>query len=232
MRSMILAAVLVMFAATGFAADKPVLSDINTATKADIDAVDGIGPKYAARIIDAREKAGGKFKSMKELQDVKGVGDKMFEKLACSFQVPAEGPLPCSLKMPVKASDLVNLNTGDVKALDGLPGMGKKKAELIIKHRTEKGPYLKPGDLDQVKGFGPKTIEKLVPFVCVEVDINNATVEDFTALGFVNAADIVKFRTDKGPFGQPVELGKLPGVDEKVFKAVEPILVVKAPKAN
>jgi len=230
MRSFVLAAALVAFAASAYASDKPTLPDINAATKKDIDNVDGIGPKYAARIIDAREKAGGKFKSMHDLENVKGVGDKMFEKLACAFMVPAEGPLPCSIKLPTKESDKVNLNLGDVKALDALPGMGKKKAELIIKYRTEKGWYKKPEDLDQVKGFGEKTIEKLIPLVTCEVDINSATEENFKTLGFANAADIIKHRDKNGPFGQPADLGKLPGIDEKIFKAAEPILVVRNPK--
>lgn len=52
--------------------------NINTATPADLETIDGIGPALAERIIEYR-KQNGKFKNIEELKSVKGIGDKKFE---------------------------------------------------------------------------------------------------------------------------------------------------------
>src|SRR6266511_425392 len=54
--------------------------NLNTATLAQLDALPGVGPVLAARIIDYRTKHGG-FRSVAELRQVPGVGDATFEQL-------------------------------------------------------------------------------------------------------------------------------------------------------
>lgn len=53
--------------------------NINSATAAQLDSLPGIGPAYAGRIIEYRDSHGG-FKSINEIQNVKGIGPKTFEK--------------------------------------------------------------------------------------------------------------------------------------------------------
>ncbi len=54
--------------------------NINTADSQLLQTLPGIGPKTAERIIAYRETA-GRFKSIEEIQDVKGIGPKKYEKL-------------------------------------------------------------------------------------------------------------------------------------------------------
>jgi competence protein ComEA len=61
----------------------------------------------------------------------------------------------------------VNVNQATAKQLEALPGIGKVTAEQIIAYRTQKGPFASVDDLGNVKGIGPKTLEKLRPLVAV-----------------------------------------------------------------
>lgn len=54
--------------------------NINTATAQELTALPGIGPAKAEAIIQYRE-ANGPFKAVDELNKVKGIGDKILEKI-------------------------------------------------------------------------------------------------------------------------------------------------------
>ena len=54
--------------------------NLNTATQSELEALPGIGPKVAARIVEYR-KAKGPFKKIEEVMNVQGVGEKSFLKL-------------------------------------------------------------------------------------------------------------------------------------------------------
>lgn len=53
--------------------------NINTAEKEDLELLPGIGPKTAERIIEYR-KNNGKFKQKEDIMEIKGIGEKKFEK--------------------------------------------------------------------------------------------------------------------------------------------------------
>jgi competence protein ComEA len=56
------------------------LLDLNRATDQDFDALPGIGPRLAERIMEYRQSAGA-FRSLDELRAVKGIGKKKFERI-------------------------------------------------------------------------------------------------------------------------------------------------------
>ena len=55
----------------------------------------------------------------------------------------------------------VDLNTASVEELQAVKGVGASKAEAIVQHRKQHGPFKRVEELDNVKGFGKKTVERL-----------------------------------------------------------------------
>jgi len=88
MKRIVATAVAVAFALTlagglAVAAAKPAPAgkvNINTASAEQLTVLPGIGPKLAARIVEYRQKSGA-FKSVAELMNVRGVGEKNLKKI-------------------------------------------------------------------------------------------------------------------------------------------------------
>ena len=66
------------------------LLDLNRATEEDFDALPGIGPRLAERILEYRKSAGA-FHSLDELRAVKGIGKKTFEQIRPLVTVSVDG---------------------------------------------------------------------------------------------------------------------------------------------
>ena len=69
---------MIAVARLGAAETQPV--NVNTASAVELAAIKGIGPAKAQAIVEHREKNGA-FKSVDDLKQVRGIGDKMLEQL-------------------------------------------------------------------------------------------------------------------------------------------------------
>jgi competence protein ComEA len=69
-----------MAASAGGAAGTSGPVSLGQATEAQLETLDGIGPALAGRILEYRQQHGG-FRSIDELKEVSGIGDKRFEAL-------------------------------------------------------------------------------------------------------------------------------------------------------
>lgn len=59
----------------------------------------------------------------------------------------------------------VDINTADRPELMQLPGVGQSTADRILESRQNKGPFASNDDLQRVKGIGPKTLERIRPYL-------------------------------------------------------------------
>jgi competence ComEA-like helix-hairpin-helix protein len=170
--------------------------DLNRASAADLDAIPGLGPALAQRIVDYRQ-AHGPFTQIEDLMAVSGIGPQNLPKLkpylglgSPEAMVPPDGKAPMATgesasgyhiesqegRLPGGKSGLgpkappggvVDPNLASKADLETLPGIGPVTAQRIIDYRRAHGPYKKIGDLRNVSGIGRKKLEKLKPYVAI-----------------------------------------------------------------
>lgn len=76
----------------------------------------------------------------------------------------------------------VDINSADAKTIsDALAGIGLKRAEAIVKYRTENGPFKSVDDLASVSGIGAKTVEKIKKDVVLDNSVAMAPVTESPA---------------------------------------------------
>lgn len=61
--------------------------------------------------------------------------------------------------------ELLNINTASAEELQTLPNIGVQMAKRIVVYRERHGTFASVDALQDVKGIGAKTLEKLRPFV-------------------------------------------------------------------
>jgi len=87
--------------------------------------------------------------------------------LAGSVPRPQSGSASSSGKLKTPGEGYVNVNTADSAELQRLPGVGPSTAQKIIDYRAQIGRFASADQLMEVKGIGPKKLEKITPFVAL-----------------------------------------------------------------
>jgi competence protein ComEA len=78
----------------------------------------------------------------------------------------ARGPMvDVDLAAPRAARFEIDINTADAAELMLLPEIGPALAERIVADRQENGPFGSRADLDRVRGIGPATLERVMPYL-------------------------------------------------------------------
>jgi competence ComEA-like helix-hairpin-helix protein len=170
--------------------------DLNRATAQDLDALPGLGPALAQRIVDYR-KAHGPFNQISDLSAVPGIGPHNLPRLApylglggpeavappdweAAMRTRQSGSgtytesqkerLPGSKigLQPKTPGRVIDPNRASQADLETLPGIGPVLARRIIAYRRVHGPYKKIADLRKVSGIGAKKLAKLKPYLTIK----------------------------------------------------------------
>lgn len=169
--------------------------DLNSANRAELMQLPGVGDALAERVIEHRREHGA-FRSVEDLRAVHGIGPAILERLRphvqvkpqaqdqmeesdaedhqsaeASLQSPVPGPAAAMTRTTAKKEtslkEPIDINRAGADELQRLPGIGPKMSQRIIDER-QKRPFEKVDDLRRVSGIGAKTLEKLRPHVTVK----------------------------------------------------------------
>lgn len=74
---------------------------------------------------------------------------------------PPTQATPNPVPLTQQSTTKIDLNKADSQMLTrSIKGIGKKRAEAIVKYREENGNFKNLDDLAKVKGFGPQFVKK------------------------------------------------------------------------
>lgn len=134
--------------------EAPVVVDINRASLDDWQQLKGIGPGYAKRILDFREKLGG-FASIEQVGETYHFPDSTFLAIKPFLRV---SPIP----------HLIAINKVSEEQLQRHPYLNWKQAKAIISYRAQHGPFRSVEDLYQLYALPKEVIEKIAVYLSFE----------------------------------------------------------------
>jgi competence protein ComEA len=71
-------------------------------------------------------------------------------------------------KTSVTATSMVSVNSATAEQLQNLSGVGEVTARRIVDHRAAHGPFDQVEDLLDVKGIGPRTLDRIREQISVD----------------------------------------------------------------
>jgi DNA uptake protein ComE-like DNA-binding protein len=126
---------------------------INQADSTQWEALPGIGPKLASRIILFRTKLGG-FISVQQVAETYGLPDSTFQKIKPFLDADNVG-LPNAL----------DINRASQEDLQAHPYLSYQLAKLIVAYRNQHGPFKQKEDIRKLALMTPELFTRIAPYI-------------------------------------------------------------------
>lgn len=130
----------------------PVMVNVNTASSEELQQVRGIGPFYADKIIDFRQKLGG-FLTLDQVAETPGLREGAFEELREKLTISQEDPVR------------IRINFISDWKLAQHPYISKKQAEVVVLNRRNRGNFKTREDLLETIVLDTATVDRLLPYI-------------------------------------------------------------------
>lgn len=130
--------------------------DINTSNIFQWQMLKGIGPFYAKRIVNFRDKLGG-FSEIDQVGETHDLPDSVFQTIRPYLDL---SPIPRPIAINRLPADSLRLH----------PYIGWKQANILENYRIQHGPYESADDLFKVKVFDSVFIERIRPYLSFAIE--------------------------------------------------------------
>jgi competence ComEA-like helix-hairpin-helix protein len=128
----------------------------------------------------------------------------------------------------------VDINQADVEHWQLLPGIGEKRAQMIVNYREKLGGFLSLEQVAETRGLPDSTYQQIRSMLVLDVttthqiNLNTATTEQLDAhpyISFKQASLIVADRSQNGKYHKVEDLLRIPAFVDKVWlERVKPYL--------
>jgi len=200
--------------------------DPNTTTHDDFIKL-GLSEKQSNTIKNYLDK-GGSFKSKEDLKKVYGIDESVYEKLEPYIFIR-----PSKEAEKEQIVEKIELNQATSEQLSGIKGIGEYSAQAIVNYRNKIGGFVKLEQLLEIKSIDKQYFEYFKNNLSVDaskikkLSLNFSEVEDLVAHPYLNyrqAKEIVKFRSENGPYTSTKQLLENKILLEQSYKKMEPYL--------
>jgi competence protein ComEA len=132
-----------------------------------------------------------------------------------------------------KVIAIVDINTGDSAAYDGLPGIGGGFSKRILKFRDKLGGFYKVEQVSETFGLPDSVFQKIKPYLKVsgdnirKININTGTEEELKAHPYIRwqlAKVIMEYKKQHGNYKSLEELKKIMIITEEIYAKITPYL--------
>lgn len=130
---------------------RPVI-EVNGADEARLDEIKGVGPFFAKRIIQYRERLGG-FYHKEQLKEVPGLDSLKYQEIATQVRIDSA------------LIRKVNINTIAETDYRKLSYFTYKQVKAVVQYRKQHGNYGNIADLKKVVILSPETVDKIAPYI-------------------------------------------------------------------
>jgi len=125
--------------------------EINTASFEDLDALRGIGPAWANKIMKFRDALGG-FYTIEQIKEIRGIDDSLARLVMSQINCDAN-------------VQKLNLNTAPYEILSKHPYISGKQAGIIINYKKQHGKLGSIKDMEKLLAFTAAELKKLEPYL-------------------------------------------------------------------
>ena len=188
-----------------------------------------------SQVIDHYRRAGGRFKQKSDLQKMKVISVKQFQRWKSFIDLP-DTLIKCESKKQEKIVAIVDLCSADSVALDKLNGISPFMAGRIVRFRNRLGGFISTDQLKEVYGLNDTTFNMLLKQVKLNcekpvrmISINTIVADSLKLhpyIGWQMARQMIQYRKQH-PFRTIDEIRLLPLVTPEIYRKLAPYLEVR-----
>jgi competence protein ComEA len=139
----------------GYAEKSNVIVELNSADSAKLTHINGIGPAFAKRIVEYRNRLGG-FLTKEQLKEVYGLDEEKYSHLKNQVNIN-----------PTRITK-IKINQVDFEGLRRFPYLTNKQTNAIIQYRNQHGNYKAIADMRNIVILNDDILRKIEPYLNFE----------------------------------------------------------------